>query len=571
MFNSSELIAQVRDAVREYDESPITDASIINRLNLAYTFSYNALIKQNDSLYSRWRYITIRANISTYNLPQDIYNRRIERLFTPVPIVNPSQPITWSEVERCEPVDIPKFQSKQVSVYYPIRWTQMDDKVIVAPTPNTSSILRFMVTKPLIPMAKVQGQIMGIEGNKLILDKSPEADMAQAVSTTGKNLLAISDECSGHVKALYPFSEINGTDVTLSENFNRSAIKGKKIRKAYRVVPATRIDYNPTTKECFILLNAPVSTYIKVGDTLELLRVAGGKFNIVEHVENPDDFYNQPEYELSSSTFSKVGKVTAVGANFIRWSDPEVSPDFVNGYPAGYSDGTYNGSIISALGGSISGNPVVLFNTALPHRLPTDRIFKLNIVGTGTSLDGVQKVMATTTTQFAVLAPSMTGTFVPGTWSMYQYSSLVVTTGWPEIYDVSPGTPKMDLLQLFSGTAATYEALPYPGEDYIDEDDLIGDGVTAYYDHKNDIKIGDWVTLGYTTAVPYHCDLLAELMIFYVSLTLKSGLNESDPEMLAILKEKVNELKSDTDGRNLNIRMETQPYRGNAITSRGRR
>jgi hypothetical protein len=60
-------------------------------------------------------------------------------------------------------------------------------------------------------------------------------------------------------------------------------------------------------------------------------------------------------------------------------------------------------------------------------------------------------------------------------------------------------------------------------------------------------------------------------MIFYVSLTLKSGLNESDPEMLAILKEKVNELKSDTDGRNLNIRMETQPYRGNAITSRGRR
>ena len=54
-------------------------------------------------------------------------------------------------------------------------------------------------------------------------------------------------------------------------------------------------------------------------------------------------------------------------------------------------------------------------------------------------------------------------------------------------------------------------------------------------------------------------------------LTLKSALNETDPEMLAILKEKLSEIKSDDDGRNLMLKIQAAFQPGVAHYGRGRR
>jgi hypothetical protein len=569
MFNTSELIMQARGAIHEYDQGPITDEHIVMKLNRAYSFAYNQLVSSNQSLFSEWKYLTVKQQISSYPLPKDMFNRRIHNIYVPVPSYDTAKPSGWVEIQRADPADITHYQSRRLTVYYPYKWTQIGENLVIAPTPIADTVLKLQVTQALVPLAKLQGQITEIRGNILFLDRSPDADASANVNRKGMNLISISDEMTGRVKALYPYSEIDGESITLSDNFNRDAVREKRIRRAYATTNATKIEYDPLTKECLALLNANPSSYISVGDTVEVQRSASGSYNIRDTLVTADDFYMPPEYTLGDNTFTVGCKVTEVGNNYIKWQDASCVPDFENGYPYGFSDGTFNGNVTTVSAGLIQGNAVILLDTATPHRLTLNRMFKIDFSGTGTDMDGTQRVIPTGASQLAVLVASYTGVFTPGLWSLYQYSPNYVITGWPIIYAIAPGTPLVNMIDIYAGTPNTFSILPERTDDTPDEESIIGNGITGIYDHANDVKVGDWVSLGYSTAMPVHSDLLDELLIFYCSITLKSGLNESDPEMLAILKEKVASLFSDTDGRNLAIEMQRPYIRSTSNAGRG--
>ena len=560
MFNASDLIQQVRDSVHEYDQSPMTDESIVRRLNRAYSFAYNYLVKLNHSLFTGFKYLTLRNDIGEYQLPKDCFNKRVHEVY-----FSPSGD-DWSYVQRCEPASITRYQVKR-AMTGPLYWTQAGEKLLVGPIPDSAGVLKCLVTLPLVPLAKVQGQITGIVGNKLFLDRSPDEEASTNLNRTGMNLISISDEMTGKVKALYPYSEVDGESITLSDTFNRSIIREREIYRAFKFAPFGAIFYDALTKVITCNLETNLTTLIKAGDTLELQRVLPGKYNIVESLENEDDFYNPPEYEIGDNTFSPTVKVLEITPIRIRFEDTSAVPDFVNGFPYPY-DNTFTGSIVAVSGTNISGYPVIVLETGAVHGLLPGKIIKLNIAGTGTSLDGTQKCRAVSINQIAVYVPNYTGAFSPGTWSVYSYSSLVITTGWPKIYDVSPSTPLIELIQFFQGTPNTYLAIPQKTSDLPEPSMVVGDGMATAYDHDNDVKVGDWVTLGYTTGIPVHSDLLDEMLIYYAAMTMKSSINETDNEMLAFLKEKVSELGSDTDGRNLAIEMRKQSV--NRVANVGR-
>jgi hypothetical protein len=550
MFNVSELIQQVRDSVREYDSTAMSDESIVRRLNRAYSYAYNYLVKMNHSLFSGFKYVTLRPNISEYKLPRDCYTKRIHELYVS------TNSGDWQYVKRCEPSAITKYEGKSMAgVVY---WTQAGEKIILAPTPKNSSVIKCLITLPLIPLAKVQGQITDIRGDKIYLDRSPDEEAETNLNRAGLNLISISDEMTGKVKALYPYNEVDGESFTLSDSFNRTDIRERQIYKAFKFAPYGQIYFDTVTKVVTCNLETNLTSLIKEGDTLELQRVPPGKYNIVESIEEEDDFYNPPEYEMTDNTFSQTLKVLEITPVRIRFIDNSAVPDFIDGYPYPY-DATYGGNIVAVSGTIISGNPVILLETGTSHGLLPGKVIKLNIVGTGTSLDGTRKCRAVSINQIAVYVAGYTGVFAPGTWNVFKYSDLVITTGWPKIYDVSPGTPLIEMIQLYQGTPNTFLAIPEKTEDMPDPSMVVGDGILSAYDHDNDVKVGDWVTLGYSTGIPVHSDLIEEMLIFYAALTMKSSINETDNEMLAILKEKVAEIGNDTDGRNLQIEMQ-RPY-----------
>lgn len=559
MFNTTELIEQVRDSVHEYDSSPMSDEKILRRLNRAYSYAYNYLVKANESLYSGFKYVTVKADIGEYTLPKDCYNKRIHEVFFS------TDGETWTAIQRCEPSIITHYQITK-SYTGPIYWTQAGEKLIIGPSPSNAGVLKCLITLPLIPMGKVQGVITDIRGDKLYLDRSPDEDCARNLNRTGMNLISISDEVTGKVKCLYPYSESDGESITLSDTFNRSIIREREIYKAFKFAPFGAIYYDTLTKVITCNLSVNLTSLIKAGDTLEIQRILPGKYNIIETLENEDDFYNPPEYEVEENTFSPTIKVLEITPIRITFEDTSAVPDFVNGFPYPY-DGTFTGPISAVSGTNISGYPVIVLETNV-HGLLPGKIIKLNISGTGTSLDGTQKCRAVSINQIAVYVPSYSGVFVPGTWSVYAYSSVVITTGWPKIYEVSPSTPLLEFIQLYQGTPNTYLSRPVKTRDLPDPSMVVGDGISSEYDHDNDVKVGDFVTLGYTTGMPVHSDLIEEMLIYYASLTAKSSINETDNEMLAILKEKVSEVGSDTDGRNL--AMELRKPKVNRVANTGR-
>lgn len=570
MFTSTDLIQQVRDSLLEYDGNPITDAAILRKLNFAYNFAYNIIIKQQDSMFCRWKYIAIGAGINVYDLPKELYNKRITKLYTPVPVFDPATPIQWVEIQRCDAGQLPRFEMPRFNTYYVGRWTQMGNKIYLAPNPNCNTTFRFLVTPRLVKLGKVQGQITSIVGNKITIDQAPDTDFETALLQPAKNFMSISDEMTGEVKAVYPYNEINGFEITLAGMTSRTTLEAFPVHVCNKLIPAGAVTYDPLTKICTMNVNSNPTSFLKIGDIIEVQCPAIEQYNIIDLLETDADPYNPPEYTVASK-FTTKGIVSGLTASSVSWQDDSVIPDFVDGYPVGFDDGTFFGDITTMVLSTLNSLPIISATCLVPHNLPIGRMFKLNILGTGTNCNGVKKCIVTSDTEFAILQASFLGVFVPGTWAMYQYPSTIIVTGWPAIYDVSPNSPKIDLLNVFSGSPECYRLQDGRTSNTPDIDDIIGAGIAGKYDHMNDINIGDYVTLGLTTGKPITDDLLADLLVSYAVITLKSSINETDAEVTAILKEKIMELKSDTDNRNLNIELQSDPFPSVAFPFRGRR
>jgi hypothetical protein len=244
----------------------------------------------------------------------------------------------------------------------------------------------------------------------------------------------------------------------------------------------------------------------------------------------------------------------AVSTYSITWYDPDAVAPFIGGYPN--PPGVASAGTLSALATDVYlGQNVVKATCAAPHGLEVGRLYKVTLAGTGTTADGLQKVVVKSATELWVLLPTLTGAFVPGSaWTLYQYAG--VGTGWPELREVALSTPIVQTVQIAVKSPYTFTLLPSRTNNDPEA-----------YDPANNVLLDDIVVWGLGTAVPIIPEAYHECLAQYAILTLKSSLNESDSEVAALLKEMFTSMKGDTSGRRLGCRMErTFSLRSNYLT-----
>lgn len=216
-MDTKELVAICRDSCLEYDSNPVDDTFILRKLNEAYRFAYNHFVKSNDTLFGQLHPLQIRAGISEYDLPENLWGKRIEHLQIPSPPNESQTPWGWVKVEKIDYKQSYPWQSSKIKTYYPERWSQLGNKVYLFPPALVDFIAQLVISRRLAPLGILGGRIIDLgsdtitvelnETTSAINDPRIVANMADPT----KAFISVSDFWTGEVKQLYAYNSASDT------------------------------------------------------------------------------------------------------------------------------------------------------------------------------------------------------------------------------------------------------------------------------------------------------------------------------------------------------------------------
>jgi hypothetical protein len=337
-LNVKEMVSRVRGNLLEFDENPISNTNIVERLNQAYAVGYAHLVRSNDDWFSKSTYVDIRAGVHEYDIPKEVYSRRIEQMEVPVA---PNAPIIYTKLEKVPYKHLSRYILLRVRTLIQSVWCQNGEKFYVAPVPQISYRARMIYTPNMTPLSYPIGQIVNISGNEFTVDEL-YSDVIQSLLTNQYSaFIGVCDWRTGNLKQVFQLTGVSGNVITVGP-------RSKDTYKGFTVTPiqsedVVSVKYLGTTVT-MNLANDVASRFV-VGDKLEVKQnITTDKSyctndyrqqfetEILATINSGDD-NNPPDYIVSSnsSPFDTVVTVSAVTPTSISF-EAAWSPYFTEGY-----------------------------------------------------------------------------------------------------------------------------------------------------------------------------------------------------------------------------------------------
>lgn len=551
----SQLVESVRDQLLERNIDPITNRLIVNRLNDAYRFVYNAYAKSNDNMFGRDLYLQVNARQSEYVLPKDLWNKRVETFEVPNPSnsnASPQNVYSYLKVEKSDRRQLAYYDTPAIATPLPSKWAQYDNRIRITPPPSNSYRARLFHIPALVPLAMPQGRVLDFAGNRISLDDATSADLAAALAGVDSAFVSVSDFQTGRLKATYKFNEIDGRDIVLAPS-TRTLYQG------YPVLSVKASSFGQVTK-AGTLLSAVVGEHsFVVGDYFEIDYTVDDTLSYrIQDTDLSSALYHPAEIvALPANSFSRGGVVSAATATTISWVDPTFVPLYTAGYRTGQTPA--NTTVLSATATGFSTSDIITVTLATNiagvvaaggawNVKVGDRI-RVSLSGTGgfpVAMNTATYVTATVTAANTIqvgIQPQTTGnTGFVGTCDLAPLSSGL--TGTPQLLADATGTTPVDIASLYANTPYAMSQRPTN----LNDPDA--------YDPANIIALDDIVTIGVSTGCSILSEALSEFLWQRSLLAIRGSLNENDPEINKQIKDLEAALMGDTAGRPLGRKIE---------------
>jgi hypothetical protein len=234
-MNTKELVESVRFGLLEFDIHPISDSLIMEKLNQAYRFVYTHTVKSNDSMFAKFIPIQFTTGVGVYNLPKNLWGKRIEQLEVPSPPYAADNPWAWLSIDKVEVKRLHKYDSPRLKTWLPLAWAQAGNKIMIAPPPLNGYAARIIVTEALIPLSLHVGRIVEARGDRIQLDEANSDQLDENLAKTDANYFSVSDFQTGEHKCVFPYRSFQNNVLELTTT-------NKVTHIGYPVVSVTKYD-----------------------------------------------------------------------------------------------------------------------------------------------------------------------------------------------------------------------------------------------------------------------------------------------------------------------------------------
>lgn len=632
--NTDSLIQRVRDKLFEQQKTVISDSMILDNINEGYRILFNFYAKDNPNYSGITKTIEIVPGVTEYDLPKDLYNKRIVSVNALVSnFLHPRVKLDYVAYEDSYLFDYPTL-----SALYPGAYSTLGNKLYLFPTARNVMSLELIAVPDVIPLGPMLGEVIRVNGNRLTLNKVSDASVALE---DFENFVSVSDFYNGSHKQLYTVEAIEGTDLVLGSNLIRDTYKGSAITNIHNS-EGSYCQWNPLSGRLTIygVTGFAVGEKIEIGLGIDLHT----EYLSAEYPDLDSDLatnitgnngYSPGDILFDTSPFSEtIYTVKSVGDGYIEVTDMGFKPVVKSGYV--FSSDTIPSlanqaisalplttiSVVAAYAGSLTaGNTytVLLTDTTL-----TLADFTVTCTWNGVAFEPQYVVPSTATNNYTTMtytddaATPQTvniSNFVdlPTTFQSYYCPSHTlgnagetVRMTFYNVYETS-GSPSINyVLATIESASRVTLAKPIPTTHLQAKPTLYQAGFTGIpqvldysismelkslctihsntpalyasnvesgvdgYESTRIIGVDDLVTLGRSTGKSTFGDNFEDFLVNFATLNIRASLNEDDPQIKKAIDMSIQTIRNDIGTRDLGMRIISDTPKMRSIVS-GRR
>jgi len=224
MATTYELVRSVRDALFEYNTDPISDEYVLRRLNEAYRYAYNFFCKESDTMFGSVRDIQVTGGTTQYELPKDIWNKRIEHLQVPSPPNQSQDPWGYLKIPKVDFKQTYRYRTNRLRTYYPVCWSQLNNTLFLFPPPLIGFVAKIIISRDLVPLGIYGGRIIDLGDDEITVDTTTidgaDSFYDPRIETYAGNgdsgFLSVCDGRTGEIKAIFPYSAADSSTGTIT-------------------------------------------------------------------------------------------------------------------------------------------------------------------------------------------------------------------------------------------------------------------------------------------------------------------------------------------------------------------
>jgi hypothetical protein len=239
-MNTYEMLIAIRGQLLEFDTNPISDLTILNNMNLAYTFMYSCAVRGNDTRFGKRITLMSVPGQTEYDLPKEAWGQRIEALVVPFPPTTKTNALGFHKIKRVDFKEMYKYDVPRIRVYTPEVWSVLNQTLFIQPKPIAPMEIEILISPQLIPLGITEGSILTYTANTMVLDTLYLTNLNDKLTPALNALVSVTDYWSGQVKALYNYNLITASTNTIHlANTARVTYKGMDVDQVTGSVPTT--------------------------------------------------------------------------------------------------------------------------------------------------------------------------------------------------------------------------------------------------------------------------------------------------------------------------------------------
>lgn len=325
-MNTLELENIIRDQMLEYSTNPFDSTYITRILNSAQRFAYNVLVKSNDTYFAQEHLLAVTPGDSEYDMPVDgLWQKRIEAVFVPLPPNQSPEPISWQRINMRTFAQTAPFQTSRIRTYVPECWSVLNNKFYLFPKPLVGYTARLIISRRLIPLGTLGGNIISTGTNTLVLDQlnDPEIDANKAIPNAA--FISVCDYITGELKGLYSYNAVDTVTNTITLT---DAPVGRTMFQRYPIATRTGPDFDLSNIQPDDVVTYGLSAGVSILGEAYTSFLTTFAVNTIRGVLNESDPAQQKHYsEMVKEIRGDLGgRVTGIRINRVMYNNITAKP-----------------------------------------------------------------------------------------------------------------------------------------------------------------------------------------------------------------------------------------------------
>ena len=282
-YTVENLVEEVRQQLDELNRDSVsTEADILPTLNRASDFASDILTRKYPEPLLKYTTLDLEAGVSEYDIPEDVFEDRILKLETTVPVGTGRA--NYIEIQRISYRDITNYESATISSF-PLYYCIIGRKIRVVPQPSGSYNARMWMIRNPEKLVMPQGRVTLINSaqNYIIVDQA-DGDL-----TTQSDQLAsyvnVVDGQTGEIKGSLQIQSIVDNKITFRTVPSRSSVFNREIDTTLQDIEIQQDDYICAIDGiCVPYFGRPTSNFLIQYAVAEITRKLGGAAETEEAV-----------------------------------------------------------------------------------------------------------------------------------------------------------------------------------------------------------------------------------------------------------------------------------------------